>query len=142
MRGGSDQACPAPGGEEAAAGGRGVCRRLTARAATGQDHLEPVAPNGGARVAERAAELRNQDGRTERPLVPRPRARVDVEALVAARRIILHGEVQGRRACALVLKDGGAGVDVRGIHDAAEILRGSPSEIITCVTTSGDVDVC
>src|SRR2546427_4099260 len=29
-----------------------------ARAATGQDHLEPVAPNGGAGVAERAAELR------------------------------------------------------------------------------------
>src|SRR2546427_6366083 len=111
-----------------------------ARAATGQDHLEPVAPNGGTGVAERAAELRNQDGRTERPFVPRPRARVDVEALVAARRIVLHREVQGRDVCRLVLEDGGTGIDVGGVHDAAEILRRSPPEVITRVTAPGGVD--
>src|SRR2546422_2782497 len=110
-------------------------------AATRQDHLESVTPNGGAGVAERATELRNEDGRTERSFVSRPRARVDVEALVAARRIILHGEVQGRDVCRLVLEDRGTGIDVRGVHDAAEILRRSPSEITASVMAPGDVDV-
>src|SRR2546425_6716823 len=102
---------------------------VVSRAPRGEEDLEPVAPDGRAGVAVRAAEFGNQDGRTEHPFVPRPCGRVDVPPLVGTRRIILPGEVEGREARHLVLEVRRASVLKGRVDDAAERSEEHTSEL-------------
>src|SRR3989454_12214948 len=113
----------------------------SSRATARDNHLEPIAPDGGARVPERAAELRNQGRRAERPFFSHPRGRVDVKALVRAGWIVLHREVQGRDASRLILEVRRAGVGVRAVHHTAEVLGELPTEVVALVVTPSDEQV-
>src|SRR2546422_9924775 len=81
---------------------------------------------------------RDQDGRSERPFVPRPRARVDVEALVGAGRVILHREVQSRDAGRLVLEDRWSRIVERRVHHAPQVLGGPPPGIAALIVPPRD----
>src|SRR6266702_7977083 len=104
-----------------------MAHHVVSRAPRREEDLEPIAPNDSAGIAVRAAELRYQNGRAERPFVSRPRGRVDVPTLVGTRRIILPGEVEGRDARRLVLEVRRASVLKGRVDDAAEVLRGLPA---------------
>src|SRR5439155_1058382 len=106
-----------------------------------EDHLEPVASNRRSRVPERTAELRNQDRDTPRIFVSHPRGRVDVEPLVAGRRIVLHREIEGRDAGRLVLEVRRPRVGKGAIHGTGEDLGQLPGEVVPLVVTPGNEQV-
>src|SRR5260370_19162264 len=125
---------------------RGGTRRrpdvLTANAAGaigGDEDLQPVAPDGNAVVREPTIELRHVDAWTE-GAVGLERARIDVDVAEPARSRTV--EAQRRDARGVVLEDGRAVVGVRRVHDAPEILRQLPPEVVPRVLAPRDEQVC
>src|SRR5713101_2111882 len=114
---------------------------LTANAAgaiSGDEDLEPVAPDGNAVVSERTVQLRHIDARAERT-VGLERARINVYvAQPAGSRTV---EVQCRDPSGVVLEDGRAVVGERRVHSAPEILRGLPAEVVPLILAPGDEQI-
>src|SRR5438128_2333067 len=79
--------------------------------------------------------------RDVRPAEPRARARVHIKPLVRGRRIVLHGEVEGRDARRVVLEVRRAGVREGAVHHAPEVLRRLPAKVVALVVTPSDEQV-
>src|SRR5207253_4965629 len=101
--------------------------------AVGRDeHLEPVAPDRGARIAHRAVQLKDQ-GRATESVVATQRAHVDIEVTQASR---VPARVEVRDPGLLVLEDGRGTLSGADFVDERSQIRGrSPSEVVIGIRT-------
>src|SRR2546428_323074 len=96
-----------------------------------QEDLKPVPPDRRAGVAKRPAQLRDENRWSKLALIALAGARVDVEVTGATRPGAR--EVERRDARGLVLEDRRARIVERGVHDAPQVLRWLPAEVVPLV---------
>src|SRR5689334_20438227 len=97
-----------------------------------------VARDRGPRVAEGARQLRDERRGAELSLIADPRGLVDVEIAGTARP---RAREEQRRHLP-ILEDRGSRVVERRVHNAPEVLRRFPAQVIPLILPPRDVEIC